>query len=263
MGHWYCGHNWIVCKLSVAAGPTKSWNRLWHTPSVEEAEAGVWEDDGRTPCAPLSNDASLFRQTMLSLGGIPRCKSPHSSPLCCIHPTNSVSLPGSILSTPSFSTQPSPALEGSCPRQGCPPLIPKGVLGWAVLRPLEPMLANRGDLHLTRKWTRSGGSSSQCPWRPKKPAVGERGYNVRFSSCMPLNNDNLLLGILGFFSKCSQLWSSLLLSLQAAFSQSTVVSSLGPCSKPTFQPSPVLQRQFMITAGMCRVVVECTKVYLQ
>ena len=125
--------------MSVAAGPTKSWNRLWHTPSVEEAEAGVWEDDGRTPCAPLSNDASLFRQTMLSLGGIPRCKSPHSSPLCCIHPTNSVSLPGSILSTPSFSTQPSPALEGSCPRQGCPPLIPKGVLGWAVLRPLEPI----------------------------------------------------------------------------------------------------------------------------
>lgn len=140
----------------------------------------------------------------------------------------SVSLPGFILSTPGFSIQPSPALEGSCPRQGCPPLIPKEVLGWAALRLLEPMLANRGDLHLTRKWTRSGGSPSQCPWRPKKPAVGERGYNVRFSSCMPLNNDNLLLGILGFFSRCSQLWISLLLSLQAAFSQSTVVSSLGP-----------------------------------
>lgn len=151
--------------------------------------AGVWEDVGHTPCAPLSNDASLFSQTMLSLRGIPRCKSPHSSPLCCIHTTNSVSFPGSIFSTPCFSTQPSPALEGSCPRQGCPPLIPKEVLIWAVLRPLELMLANRGDPHLTRKWTCSGGSPSQCPWRPKKPAVGERGYNVGFSSCTPLNND--------------------------------------------------------------------------
>ena len=205
---------------------------------MEQTVAGVWEDVGRTPCAPLSNDASLFSQTMLSLRGIPRCKSPHSSPLCCIHTTNSVSFPGSIFSTPCFSTQPSPALKGSCPRQGCPPLIPKEVLIWAVLRPLELMLANRGDPNLTRKWTYSGGSPSQCPWRPKKPAVGERGYNVGFSTCTPLNNDTLLLGILGFFCRCSQLWSSLLLSLQAAFSQSKAVSSLGPCSKPTSHTQP-------------------------
>ena len=44
-------------------------------------------------------------------------------------------------------------------------------------------------------------------------------------------------GVPGFFCKICQLWSSLLLSLQAVLSQPTSVPSLGPCSKPHF-PAP-------------------------
>ena len=41
-------------------------------------------------------------------------------------------------------------------------------------------------------------------------------------------------GVPGFFHKLSQSWSSLLLSLQAVFSQPTAVPSLGLRSKPHF-----------------------------
>ena len=44
--------------------------------------------------------------------------------------------------------------------------------------------------------------------------------------------------VLGFFCKLSQLWSSLVLSFQAVFSQPTAIPSLGPCSKLHF-PAPI------------------------
>ena len=41
-------------------------------------------------------------------------------------------------------------------------------------------------------------------------------------------------GVLDFLCKLSQLWSSLMLLLQAVFSQPIAAASLGPCSKPYF-----------------------------
>ena len=62
-------------------------------------------------------------------------------------------------------------------------------------------------------------------------------------------------GISGFFCRLIQLWSFLLLSLQAVFSQPTAVPSLGPHCKPHFPaPNPLLQ-QVTRDSGMCRAVV--------
>ena len=62
--------------------------------------------------------------------------------------------------------------------------------------------------------------------------------------CILLNYNTFLLWYPDFFCKPSQLWSSLLLSLQADFSQPTAVPSLGLLSKPHFPaPSPALYQE--------------------
>lgn len=56
-------------------------------------------------------------------------------------------------------------------------------------------------------------------------------------------------GVLDFLCKLSQLWSSLLLFLQAVFSQPTAASSLGPCSKPYFPATSPIPWQETYDSG--------------
>ena len=179
-----------------------------------------------------------FQADHTSSRGIPGHASPHSRPLCCIHAAYSGPLHGSILPTPRFSTQPPLALADSHPRQGHPGLIPKEALGWAVLRSLEPT---------------GGGDSSPGAGRPSQmgaPPSAHQSWWVGKGIIMaapPLLCHSAMVscyyGVPGFFCRLFQLWSSLLLSLQAVFSQPTAVPSLGPCSKPHFPaPSPPSQQ---------------------
>ena len=66
-----------------------------------------------------------------------------------------------------------------------------------------------------------------------------------------------LCGVLGFFHKRSWFWRSLLLSLQAVFSQPTALSSLGRLSKPPFQhPDLLCSRRYKAQAGMRRATAQ-------
>ena len=66
-----------------------------------------------------------------------------------------------------------------------------------------------------------------------------------------------------FFCKPSQLWSSLLLSLQAVFSQPTAVPSIGLCSKATFQHlAPFHNKRSMTQVGVHCAVVQTMHITL-
>ena len=84
---------------------------------------------------------------------------------------------------------------------------------------------------------------------PSAHGGGQRSWQVGrgvIMAALPLESHSAMTpcfyGVPGFFQRLSRLWSSLLLSLQAVFSQPTAVPSLGPCSKPHFPaPSPPSQ----------------------
>ena len=209
---------------------------------LAEAGTGVWGQWWPRPPCTSQKWCLAFQVDHASSRGIPGHTYPYSRPLCCICSANSAPLLGPVLPTPCFSSQTLPASADSCPRQGCPRLIPKEPLGWGGAQ-ASGAHAGGGDPSPRGGWACSDGSPSQYPQRLMKPAGGERGCNGGYTPCTPLKNDTLLLRCPGFFRRLSQLWSSLFLSLQSVFSQPTAVSSLGLCSKPHFPaPSPPSQQ---------------------
>ena len=104
------------------------------TPSTCSGRAGVWERCCPHPPCLSQQWCLAFQADPTSSRGIPGHASPQSCPFYCICMANCVSLPRSVLPTPRFSplTLPRVPSVDSCPRQGCPELIPKEVLGWAV-----------------------------------------------------------------------------------------------------------------------------------
>ena len=123
------------------------------------------------------------------------------------------------------------------------------------------MQAHRGLYNQRRLWQwQYSGLQGQRGWRrpwlqgwtsllrwvplsvPTKAGAGEWGGGVAMSAPPLVHHSTMapcFCGGLGFFHKLSQLWSSLILSLQAVSSQPTAVPSLGLLSKPCF-PAPSL-----------------------
>ena len=98
---------------------------------------------------------------------------------------------------------------------------------------------------------------------PTEAEVGRwgRGCNGGPASCTPLNSDILLPGVPGFFHKLPQLWSSLLLSLQAVFFMAN--SCPLPGTKPTFQhPASLRNRRHTTQAGVCKPVAQIVQAVL-
>ena len=116
--------------------------------------------------------------------------------------------------------------------------------------------AGGGGLGLRGGWACSGGSPSQCPQR-LKPTGGE---GVAMAAPPLVHHWTIMpcfYGGLGVFHKLSWLWSSLLLSLQAVFSQPTAVPSVGPCSKLHFlAPAPLHNRRHMTQTGVHSAAAE-------
>ena len=194
----------------------------------------VWGGGGPASLRASQQWHLRFQADHASCRGTPSLASPLSRHLCCIHTANSVPLPGSVLPTPHFSIQPPPTSVDSHPRQGHLGLIPKEALGWAALRPPEPSQAGGK--------AQKGAPPSASGCQRSRP-VGEgvimaAAPLARHSTRMPC-----FCGVPGFFCRHSPLWSSLLLSLQAVFSQPIAVPSLGLHSKPHFPaPSPPSQQ---------------------
>ena len=144
----YGSHNWGVHELPAAAGTSRQLQQTgacslwWECLAVPaEAGAGMWGQWWPRPPHASQQWCPTFQAVHASSRGIPSCASPHSCPHCYIRAAYNTPLPGSVLPTPHFSTQPQPASADSHPRQGSPGLIPKEALGWAALRPLEPTWA--------------------------------------------------------------------------------------------------------------------------
>ena len=109
----------------------------------------------------------------------------------------------------------------------------------SALRPRSP-----------RRWNRPRPEGQVGTAQKGIPPMAQRSWQVLEGAVMaalPLARQSTLMpcfyGVPGFFCRLSQLWSSLLLSLQAVFSLPIAVFSLGLRSKPHFPaPSPALQQ---------------------
>ena len=237
---------WVCTSGLQWRGPAGSCNQLWRFALVGVPPSGhggrswsvgvVCVGGGGGPASLRASQQwhLRFQADHASCRGTPSLASPLSRHLCCIHTANSVPLPGSVLPTPHFSIQPPPTSVDSHPRQGHLGLIPKEALGWAALRPPEPSQAGGK--------AQKGAPPSASGCQRSRP-VGEgvimaAAPLARHSTRMPC-----FCGVPGFFCRHSPLWSSLLLSLQAVFSQPIAVPSLGLHSKPHFPaPSPPSQQ---------------------
>ena len=142
--------------------------------------------------------------------------------------SNSGPLRESALPAPSLSAQPGTALMDSHLRQGSPGLIPREALRLAPARTPGPTSAEE---------VLAGGSDKS----PQSDAILEprEAEEARgCGRCPPIAFHSAVVpgfhGTPGFFCKLPHLRSSLLLSLQAPFSQPTAGPSQGPCSKALF-----------------------------
>ena len=120
---------------------TKCGSLLWweSLQVLAEAGAGMWWWWRPHPLHASQPWHLTFQAEHTFSSGISSRASSPSCPLCGIHAANSVLLPRSVLPTPCFSTQPLPTSADSRPRQGCPGLFPRKVLGWVALRPPQPL----------------------------------------------------------------------------------------------------------------------------
>ena len=209
-----------------------------------EAGAGVWEQWWPHPPHTSQQWCLVFQADQDSSRGIPSHTSPHSCPLCCICTANSVPLPGSILPTLHFSTQPHP----TPPPQHQWSLVPGSCAqGWFPRRLWDGWCSGPWSPHRWRTPQTEGRVSRlRCEPLPVPMEAKEGSWRlgkVALSLACHWTMMSCFYGISDFFHRLSWLWSSLLLSLQAVFSQPTAVPSLGSCSKPHFpEPSPVSQQ---------------------
>ena len=120
-----------VCKLPAVVGTCRQLQQtgtlalVGVPPTAHKGGTGVW--GWWWPCPPRASQQwhLAFQGDHTSSRGTPGYASPQSCPLCCIQAANSAPLPGYVLPSPRFSTQPQPASADCHPRQGHPGLIPK------------------------------------------------------------------------------------------------------------------------------------------
>ena len=196
-----------------------------------------------------------FQADQSSSRGIPGRTSPHSRPLCRIHTDSSTLLPGSVLPTPCFNTQPLPALADSHPRQGCPGLIPKEALGCVALRPPESMQVG-GDPSLRGRRAHSNRSPFQCPQRLKNPEGGERACNGSSAPSTPLNNDALFLWCPGLFPQSFPVVEL----LTPVPSGCLFTANWSPLPGSTLQ-TPLSSTQPPFTTGNLQLSQECSELW--
>lgn len=178
--------------------------------------------------SPTSTVAPPVLGRQCFLRSIPGHTAPESRPLCPIPAANSGPLRESALPAPSLTAQPQTALMDSHLRQGSPGLIPREALRLAPARTPGPTSAEE---------VLAGGSDKS----PQSDAILEprEAEEARgCGRCPPIAFHSAVVpgfhGTPGFFCKLPHLRSSLLLSLQAPFSQPTAGPSQGPCSKALF-----------------------------
>ena len=188
----------------------------WVLPVPAAAGAGIWEHCWLCPPWVSQQWRLTFQADPPSSRGIPGHASPHSHPFYCICAANCISLPRCVLPTPCFSPLTLPALADSRPRQGCPGLIPRMVLGWVALRALEPM-----QEEVTPAQEAGGPPQVGAPPNAHR---GRRSWGVGkgfIRAALPLARCSTMTSCFGassFFHRLSRLWCPLLLPLQAVFS---------------------------------------------